>query len=226
MLVFPTPRFCFEGHEADIERRTVSGGTSLIGEEDLLATDGGGRIFCEFSSPYLDDPDIALDWRGMSAASDGGATPMIVLFGDVRHQGVDSAFAPDEGGDTEDAYPPTPDNVTVADDADLRATELALTITYLPGPVRNGMWLSIDHPVMRWRAYRIAKVLSRDGANVSVSVRPPLREAVDAGTRVEWANPRCVMRSDGDMRSPTTFGFAEAPAIRFVEHFPGTEGYE
>lgn len=224
MLVFPTQRFCFAGHEADIERRTVSGGQALSGDEDTIQTDGGGRVFCEFAEAYLDDPEVALDWRGFSAASDGGQTPMIVPLGDIRHQLVGNIYAPQGDGDSEDDYPPTNENVTVAADAPLRGTLLNLTVRYLPAPVRKGMWLSIDHPLMRWRSYRISEVVSRSGQAVSVRIRAPLREAVAADTPVEWANPRCVMRVEGEMRSPTNFGFAEG-SVRFVEHFPGPEGY-
>lgn len=224
MIVFPTQRFCFERHDADIERRSISGGVAISGDEDVIQTDGGGRLFCEFENAFLDDPDVALDWRGISAAGDGGATPMIVPFGDIRHQLVGNIFAPDGPGDKESDYPPTSDNVTVSTAAPLRATTIDLKVSYLPGPVRKGMWLSIDHPIMRWRAYRIAAVLADDGRWVTVQVRPPLREAVAMDTPVEWANPRCVMRIDGEMRSPTTLGYAEG-SVRFVEHFPGPEGY-
>lgn len=224
MLVFPTHRFCFVGHEADIERRTLSGGTSISGGEDVIATDGGGFVFCEFREAYLDDPEIALEWRGIGAAGDDGATPMIVFLGDVRHQLVGNVFAPDQAAEQEESYPDTTDNVVISTAAALRATSLSLTIKSLPTPPRAGMWLSIDHPALRWRAYRIASV-EHFGGGAAVSIRPPLREAVAAGTRVEWANPRCVMRQDGGMRSPTSWGYAEG-SVRFVEHFPGPEGYE
>jgi hypothetical protein len=113
----------------------------------------------------------------------------------------------------------------VAANAALRATLLVLTLTHHSAPIRKGMWLSIDHPVVRWRAYRVAEVVSQNGADLTVRIRPPLREAATPATPVELANPRCVMRIDGDMRSPTSFGFAEG-SVRFVEHFPGVEGYE
>lgn len=225
MLVFPTHRFDFEDHEADIDRRVISGGTSVSGEEDLIATDGGGRVYCEFTEAYLDDPDIALEFRGLSTAGDGGATPMIVFFGDIRHQLVGDIFIPDDANDAEADYPATDPTNFVSADVALRATLLVLTLTHHASPIRKGQWLSIDHPVMRWRAYRIAEVVSQDGEDVTVRVRPPLREAVTANTPVEFANVRCVMRIDGEMRSPTSFGFAEG-SVRFVEHFPGPEGYE
>ena len=85
MRIFPTHLFCFENQEADLERRILTGGASLSGQEDVVATDGGGRFFAEFAEAYLDERNIALAWRSVAATLQDGAVPVIVPIGDIRH---------------------------------------------------------------------------------------------------------------------------------------------
>jgi hypothetical protein len=224
MKVFPICLFSPDGVDADIDRRTVSGGTALSGEEDLIATDGGGRVFVEFSNFYLDDPQVALAYRALSAGSDGGATPFVVPFCDSKHQPTIGTITVPHSDDTpfsdDSEYEQFDASAVVASDAALRATAMTLTEIELARDLVGGEWFTIVHPVHGDRAYRLIEV---DGP--AIKFRPPLREAVTAGTAVDFANPRCVMRLDGEMRSPVTLGFADGPGARFVEHFPGPGGY-
>lgn len=218
-----------DGFDADIEGRTIAGGESLSGAQDLIRTDGGGRVVVELADPFLDEPEAALAWRAIAAYLDGGAQPIIVMICDARHQPTAGPVTvPHSDGapfSDETEYSQSDSEVSIAADAALRATVLDLDITTMPRGFLGGEWLSIDHPIHRWRAYRIAEVLEQTATTARVSVRPPLREAVLAGTQVELAAPRCVMRLDGEMRSPSRLGFAESPGARFVEHFPGPGGY-
>lgn len=214
MKVFPTYHFAPNDLEADIELRTVSGGTSLSGDETLIATDGGGRVFLEIGDAYLDDPELALAWRAASTLSDGGVTPFIVPLCDARHQMLGDITIPVGGlpwWEESDFVYDEP-HATLTAPAALRATTLEIDTALLPGPIRPGIWLSIDHATMRHRAYRIADI-----SGDTVTIRPPLREAVEADTPVEFYDPKCIMRVDGDMRSPTNMGYANPGAARFVE---------
>jgi hypothetical protein len=227
MKVFPTCLFAPNEVHADLERRTISGGVALNGDEDLIATDGGGRVFVEFGDPYLDDVQAAKAWRALDAYLDGGAVPIIVPFCDLRHQPTNgpvntthsdgTTFSDESEYSQGDAYG------EVAANAALRATTLHLENLVLPEDLLGGEWLSIDHTTMRWRAYRIMEITAydADAGTATVKVRPPLREAVTAGAAVDFANPRCVMRVEGGMPSPTTLGFASG-AARFVEDFTGS----
>lgn len=212
--------------QADLERRTISGGESLAGDEDLIATDGGGRVFVEISDPYLDDPPIALAWRALDAYSDGGARAIIVPFCDGRHQPTNGGVSVPHSDETtfsdESEYSQGGASGEVAADGPLRGTVMELRGLVLARDLMGGEWLSIDHPTMRWRAYRIAEILELDsGAGTArISIRPPLREAIAAGELVEFAKPRCVMRVDGGLPSPTSMGYASGSA-RFVEDFSG-----
>lgn len=220
LKLFSTSIFAPDGVEADLERRVISGGTALNGEEDVIATDGGGRWFFELTEPYLDDVAIGRAWRALSAYLDGGATPIVVQICDCRYQPAGGyALVPHSDGtpfsdDTE--YMSGAGGTTVTVDAALRATSLELAdITALGDVVR----FSIDHPTLRHRLYQVTEI---DGS--TIRFRPPLREAVAAGTEISL-ELRCVMRLDGDMRSPTTLSFMDSPGARFVEHFPGEGGY-
>jgi hypothetical protein len=219
MRVFPTSLFCFEAQDADIERRILTGGASLSGQEDVTSADGGGRFFAEFTNAYLDEADVALAWRGIAATLGDGVVPVIVPIGDIRHQfGRDVRYPRTVGFWTEAEYAVGTSPVKLSANAALRATTLNLTLTHIPAPLRQGMWLSIDHTVLRHRAYRIAEVVSQTGTAAQITITPPLREAALTNAPVELDDPRCVCRVDGTMRSPTTGGYASG-SVRFVEHF-------
>lgn len=225
LKVFPTCLFAPEDQQADFERRTISGGESLSGEEDVIATDGGGRVFYEIGNPFLDDPEVALAWRALDAYCDGGTRPIIVPFCDARHQPTNGRITvPHSDGSTfsdETEYSQGDAFGEIAEDAPLRATTIKLHNLALPRPLIGGEWLSIDHPTMRWRAYRIAEIVEQGPSTTTLKIRPPLREAVVSGEAVDFDDPRCVMRPVGGMPSPTSFGYAAAPAVRFVEDFSG-----
>lgn len=225
MRVFPTYTFGFSDMEADIERRIITGGTALSGQEDVVGADGGGRVFAQYSDPYLDEPEMALAWKACASVLKGGVVPVIVPLGDLRHQfGRDLRIPKSLPWWTEAEYLTGDSGVSLSADAVLRATTLNLAIEFLPAPLRAGMWLSIDHVLMRHRAYMIDEVVSQSGTAAEIKISHPLREATLSGVAVEFHDPRCVMRLEGEMRSPSNMGFATGSAIRFVEHFPATGG--
>ena len=223
LKVFPTALLNFEVFEADIERREITGGEALSGETDITATDGGGRWFCEVGNPYLDEPEIALAWTALADNLTAG-TPIIVPLTDATAQMMGSVTLPQGGLPWwEEADYGTPDSgVALANDIALRATTLTLTVTFLPQPVRVGMRFSIDHAVLRHRAYRVTELVSDDGAEVVIKFLPPAREATTADTLVDFIDPKCVMHLDGQMRSPRTLGFADSPGARLIENFSGS----
>lgn len=227
VLFFPTALFAPNDVDFDIERRTISGGTALNGEEDVVATDGGGRWGGVFADFYLDDPAVGKAYRALSALSDGGAAAFAVPFCDHRYQPSDGGRQTVPHSDEtpfsdETEYSQGESAVTVAVGAALRATTLVLAgLDTMGDPLIGGETFSIDHPIFRYRAYRVATV-----EGPVITFRPPLREAVPAGTEVSF-DPVCMMRVEGEMRSPITLGgFLDAPALRLVEHFPGPGGYE
>ena len=84
--VFPTALFGFKSQDVNIERQTLSGGTALSGETDVVSTDGGGRVYAEFGEGDLIDRDKVLAWRALITILEEGVTEMVVPFCDIRHQ--------------------------------------------------------------------------------------------------------------------------------------------
>lgn len=222
MRVFPTCLFHFDGQDVDIERRTLSGGVALSGDEDTIAVDGGGRVYAQFSDAYLDEPEVLLAWEAISTRF-GEGNAIIVPLAVYEHQMMGAPTMPPGGLPwwDEDDFAGGDTGVEIGADAVLRATQFTIAVSFLTNPIRAAQWLSIDHPTWRHRAYKIAEVISDDGVTAVVSVRPPLREAVTAGTAVDFTDPKCVMKIDGQMPSPKTGGFA-AGSVRFVEDFKGS----
>lgn len=212
---FPTGRFGFMQQEVDIERQTLSGGTSISGATDHIAADGGGRVFAEFGGGELIDRDRVLLWRAMLAALDGGATEMVVPFCDARHQPYGLATSAPYGDNAphSDGSPFSQAGAvgTVTAAAPLRATSLSFNGT-LGRPLIGGEWFAIEHPSKGWRAYRV-RTVTADG----VTFRPPLREAVAIGETIDFANPRCLMVQDGRASSALVAKRQTTAAIRFIE---------
>ena len=214
-ITFPTGRFAFDEQEIDIERRTVSGGMSVAGDEDVIETDGGGRWFAQFSNGPLMERETTLAWRALTTLLGSGATPCIVPFCDLMHQpyGHEHEVPHSDGsplGDGAEYEGGGPVASAVAS-ASLRATSLQITLSSAV-PLIGGETFSINHPTRGWRAYRVTTV---DGD--TITFRPPLREAVEAGEAIDFANPRCVMRVDGRPPQALSIGRYGEASIRFVE---------
>ncbi len=219
VAIFPTARFSFDEQEVDIERRTVSGGTALSGEEDVIETDGGGRVFAEFASgPLLERAD-QLAWRAITTRFGSGTVPVIVPFCDRLHQpyGNEHDVTHSDGSTFDDGeeYSGGGPVASVVVDAALRATTLTLDVE-LAQPLIGGEWFSIEHPTKGWRAYNVQTVEGDDDA-LTVTFSPPLREAVSAGDPVDFHEPRCLMRVDGRPPRKIEIGRYGEAAIRFVE---------
>lgn len=206
--IFPTHLFAFDDQEIDIEGRVMSGGTSLSGIEDKIATDGGGYVFAQFQNgPLLDRSDV-LEFREVTGLLDG-ATEVIVPFCDPRHQPVVE-------GRTAYAY--------FANSFPLRATTVDLAID-LPIPLEGGEWFSVDHETVGWHAYRIKRLLSQDATSARFEITPPLREEVTGGEAADFNDPRCLMKQDGRASNSLNLGNWAEASIRFVEHIPTVDTF-
>jgi len=219
-LEFPTSRFGFLEQEVDVERQTLKGGTALNGEQDLVSTDGGGRVFAEFASGALVDRDTVLAWRAVLGALEEGVTRAVVPFCDTRHQ----PHGPRHRVPHSDQTPFSDDSLyagggavgRATNGAELRATQLAITVP-LVQPLIGGEWFAIEHPGKGWRAYKVKGIVLQDAAGAIVKFVPPLREAVAANEVVDFANPRCLMVQDGRASSRLSNRRYTDAAIRFIE---------
>lgn len=216
--VFPTALFGFKSQDVNIERQTLSGGTALSGETDVLSTDGGGRVYAEFGDGDLIDRDKVLAWRALLTILEEGVTAMVVPFCDIRHQpfGGEHHVTYGDGAAHSDGTlfaGGGPFGETTAAAA-LRATSLQFNGAFSQ-PLIGGEWFTIEHPTKGARAYRVRTVTGGE-----ITFRPPLREAVVAGQQLDFANPRCLMIQDpeGSKASAMISNRRHTvAAIRFVE---------
>jgi hypothetical protein len=228
--VFPTRALGPQSIQARVLGQALSGGLSLSGEEQFSEVGGGGRVVVDFGPCDLMEREAVLMWRRMRGAADGGARAIVVPLGDRRHQPVNPLYtgADTVGLDTyvADVAAWAPDQVTatVSADAALGATSISFALT---SPLRllGGEWFGALHPAWSWRVYNIIRVTAGgagDGGGTTVFFEPPLREAVPAGQQLDFDNPRCLMRADGDLSETLSLlKFGKSPNARFVEH-PGT----
>jgi hypothetical protein len=74
---------------------------------------------------------------------------------------------------------------------------------------------------MGWRLYEIGTVVYTDASHAVISFNPPLREAISAGTQLEFDRPRCTMRltAPGAMDLTVTPWTFNSASVQFVEGF-------
>ena len=209
--VFHPCQFGFD--TVDIRRvgSVTSGGTSLSGIDDPIETDGGGYWRADFADGEAIERSESLAWRALTEGMDGGSSARTVLLCAERHfqpvldreSGEPNSVIPDDAPDKGAAY-------TIGSAA-LRATTATFAgVSELP--LEPGNLFSINHSRWGWRAYRIVSL-----SGMTATFRPPLRQAVVAGTPVEFDVPRCQMRLAAATSNPTSIGRFTQCAISFVE---------
>lgn len=232
MLTFPTHLF----NPARIAMRpaasVLSGGESLLGEPDVIRTDGGGYWLISMLGVELVTPDLVRAWRAWEDHLDGGVTKVLVPVADVRN-----APRPVVGGrlsrpsgmqpTTDDPYFPeavgfaTPWIVaTVTAAAPLRATRLTIRVDR-GARLRGGEVFSLNHARQGRRCYRVGRVLERDGQTASVTIRTPLREPVIAGLSADfdWPSTVATLVPDSDISPELQYGRGGTVDITFREAF-------
>jgi hypothetical protein len=120
---------------------------------------------------------------------------------------------------------------TIETAAALGAGQVVLNVFGATRPLRWSDWFSIYHPTRGWRAYRYWECtdpidvtrtvdgFSYIGQQFTIALDRPLREAVSAGDRIEFARPLCVMRFPrGFNLEWRVRGFWQSrPSLKFVE---------
>lgn len=219
MKIFPAHIFNPDSVQARVVQNTISGGVALSGEEDVIATDGGGRWEITYSGIALDTPALLRAWEAWLDHLAGGTVEVLVpalsletaprpYLGKFPSQ--PSALRADDPVFPTQVHFAEPYIVaSVGASASLRATQLAINVIR-GAPIEGGERFSIDG-----RAHRIGRNL---GGNLW-KTSPPLREPVSNGTPVnfDWPLLKCRAAPGEDFSAPIEFGrFAEAQ-IRFVE---------
>lgn len=224
MFIFPAHRFNPDPVRADVVPRVVSGGTALSGEEDVIQTDGGGRWEISYGEMDVDGIDLQRLWDAWTGHLAGGAQSVLVpilSLGTAPRPIAGNGFADPSDIYADDEYFPTevrfasPHIVSVVGaNAALRATTLQIVIEQ-GSRIQPGVKFSIGR-----RAYKVNRVTASGGLSATCVITPPLREAVTAGTSVNFDWPVVEARAvlGQDLGAAISLGMFGTTAISFVEH--------
>jgi len=225
-LVFPSCFFGIYAKDVDIMTSRISGGKSLSGIEDTIATDGGGRWYANADSVALHKREKIMGWRAFVSATGGGVDPFIFPICDARHQPVQGKTrVPHSDGtsfDDDTLYSQGDCSVFIAENAPLRATTIKVTIQSLGRPLIGGERFTIVHETWRERAYQIGQITDLTATSATLQFHTPLREAVTAGTPVDFNNPRFVARVEGQMSAPMSNPKFASGSVALVEDMTGS----
>lgn len=199
----------------------LQGGVNAGGNATASRTDGGG-IWVGEQTFLLTDYDQMLAARAIEASLDGGVGAIVAwTFVDPFVPGeLGGAHVPhSDGASFSDGslYGSTPAGAIVVAACPLRATNIPIMM--VSGALRGGEDFSIVHAVHGWRKYRVNRVF--DG---SVEIRPPLREAIEAGTEIHFLRVGVASR----LLNPDEFfgaidgNHAVEVTARWIEAFPGS----
>lgn len=225
----------------------MDGGRNGYGEAITINLSGGGMLIGSYENCFIRDPEqheyvnmlaarlnsgvrfinvpILTDWVGPFPILDGVA-PTPIIEG-IPHS--DGALFLDGAG-----YSQATVWGEIVEDASLNAGSIRMRVFNPSRTLRHSDWFSIYHGVKGWRAYRYWEQTARydDGVEViagtavpfqeyQLAIEIPMREAVVAGTRVEFARPRCVMKFRAGFSLPWEVeGFYESsPSLQFSEAF-------
>lgn len=211
--------------KANLASRVITGGESINGEIDAIATDGGGRWQVTYSGIDLTNARVQRQWEAWEAYLDGGAVdclvPMLSVaranrpFGGGQPARAHGLVADDDLFPTSLAYAAPYINATVTDSAVLRATELTINVSR-GAPLEGGETFSIGG-----RAYRIQRVKSRpDTQSAIVAIRPPLREALTGGDVIDFSFPllKCRLQPNQDTGLDIFQNQSANTSITFMEN--------
>lgn len=207
----------FQFRTTDIRRvgNTVDGGTSLSGFRDDIETTGGGFLQADFTNGFTRDKASGNAWRALTDM-DGGEAVVVLLCSERLFQPLatftrtpHSDATPFSDGSEYDSG--SSGTYITAAAAALRATSLTLGAGQAANLI-GGELFAIEHLTWGWRAYRIRSI-----SGDTITFRTPLREAVTAGTALEFDRPRCQMRKIGATSNSTEYGKFGSCSISFGE---------
>ena len=189
MDYWPWDLFTLTGERWRLRGVTIDGGVTVAGSSPRARADGGGVWVAE-QSYVAAGRDAIKAARAIEASLDAGIGRIVVWSheepfapGDLTLASVPHSDGTPFGDGS--LYASAPAGATVAADAALRAT--TLTVVMISGVIQGGENFSITHPTKGTRRYRIKSV---DGDQITI--RPPLREAVEAGSEINFLKVGCV----------------------------------
>lgn len=223
----------------------LEGGRNGLGESVTIDTTGGPVFAASYENCFAQKPEeheyinyvaarmnnsvrfmnvpIRSDWMGPFPLINGIPKPVI---GGIPHS--DGSLFSDGAG-----YSQATVFGAFAENAGLNAGVIVIDVVGAARNLRHSDWMSTYNSVKGWRAWRywehsdpIDVMTTIDGViyaaqRYTLAIDIPLRQAVTAGQRIEFARPRCVVKFPVDFRLAWRFrGFNQASvSFQFVEAF-------
>lgn len=203
----------------DIAPRSLAGPSTVSGAGQVVASDAGlwkislGNILVHNSQERL-------AFRALATLLEGRLNPILIplcradqpvpagavaagLYEPVPHDD-DAPF------DDESEYSGTVIDVVAASAAAVRAVSMTVTVNYA-GDIQSGQNFSIGERLYRVRTF--------DPDTNELTFRPPLREAVEIGDRLEFDNPvgRFRLATDGEMDLDLEMRRNGSPTVNLIE---------
>jgi hypothetical protein len=205
--------------------RFTSGGQLVSGALAGGRTDGGGLWVCKQRGIDLVSVNDIKLWRALETILGDGVTSFVVPTCECRFSPY--PISPATGVPHSDKTPFSDGGdysqgvivASIGAAAPRRATTVVLNMT-LASPLTGGEVFSLDHPTMGRRLYTIGRVAAVGLVN-TVTIWPPLREALTGGELADFDTPGCTMRvaSPNDFAAELENGWDGNVDIAFIEDF-------
>lgn len=230
MFTFPTNLFNPANIKLAPAGRTISGGESLLGETDVIRTDGGGYWVVAFAGIDLLSRDEIRAWEAWESHLAGGVQRCLVPVPSLL-----TAPRPTAGGRLAmpSALVPTSEDrcfpealafaaplivAKVTSAAALRATTIVINIEQ-GARLQGGERFAVNHPAKGRRMYRVERVTARSGQQATCIVWPPMREAIAANTAADfdWPSFVATLVPDSDISPDIGMGDDATVEVTFRE---------
>ncbi|NGO51607.1 hypothetical protein [Allomesorhizobium camelthorni] len=204
----------------DVSPRSLRGPASVSGFSQVVSSDAG-LFKITLGGIIIRSRAEVLAFRAIANLLEGQLNPINIpicrayqpvpagavaagLYDEVPHS--DDAYFDDDTG-----YVGTVIDVVAAANAAVRAVSMTVTVNYA-GDIESGQHFSVGDG----RLYRVRTFDADTGA---LTFRPPLREAVTAGDRLEFDNPilRCRLAADDSMNLELAGRRFGSPSVAFLE---------
>lgn len=207
----------------DLDSRSLAGPASVNGQTQVVS--GSAGIWkATLGSIIVKSRNAVLAHRAIAALLEGRLGSILIplcrgygpssgavlsadeeaLFAEVPHS--DDALFDDDTG-----YVGSLTNVVAAANAVAGTTTLVVTVNYAADTIQPGQHFSLDERLYRIRTF--------DATTGTMTIRPPLREAVTAGEVLNFDDPVCRMRLANDDGLDLELALRKfgTPTIQFVE---------
>lgn len=223
MTTYPwPPELRAIGIQFDLAGQAAAGPPSLIGNSQVASLDGGYWV-AVLSDINIVGRDNMLSFRRLRAVLQGGAHQVLVPVCDYApwpgedHSAV-ATFSDTATFSDGSTFSQGVISVGVVTAAAVRTTRLEVSYDSV-GSIVGGEFFSIGKHL-----YQIAQVLDEtppSGADAVWQIVPPLREAIDSSTYLNFDKPRCMMRPlrESEMNAMTFRNRTAIWSPTFVETF-------